>query len=252
MPNPSARFSARNLDARDDILAVTGQTAQTAEEKSVKNTSKFCLGVVALVFSALLASPTLAQSDNGEAAAFSPQSGWWTGTDTQITMESNVNGRVFGAILTFENSDPVWYVFKTTPLMGAQTALLQRFVGGQTLTGKYRENTFQDFAGGANLAFGSPSSGVLSMQESSVDIGRLDIIPNGAASGPASGAPGGGWWYNASESGTGYFLEAQGDTMLFTALLYNDLGQPTWYMARNSMVNPSFFSGKLTLAQAGG
>src|SRR6185295_16265771 len=43
-----------------------------------------------------------------------------------------------------------------------------------------------------------------------------------------------GWYWNASEPGTGYFAELQGGTMLLAAYTYDTDGTARWYVARGT------------------
>ncbi len=39
-----------------------------------------------------------------------------------------------------------------------------------------------------------------------------------------------GWWWNPDESGRGYLMERQDDTIFMTSFHYSDLGEPEWLM----------------------
>ena len=45
------------------------------------------------------------------------------------------------------------------------------------------------------------------------------------------GGPTMGVWYNPSESGRGYEIDLQGDTMIVTTYVYEDSGEPIWYLS---------------------
>ena len=40
-----------------------------------------------------------------------------------------------------------------------------------------------------------------------------------------------GLWYNADESGRGYDIDLQGDTMIVTTYVYEQSGDPIWYLS---------------------
>jgi hypothetical protein len=42
-------------------------------------------------------------------------------------------------------------------------------------------------------------------------------------------APENGWWWNPSESGSGYAIERQGNSIFMAAFLYEFAGAATWY-----------------------
>jgi len=198
-----------------------------------------------LVAATISASPALAQ------VAFQPQPGWWFNPNEPagrgVILEVNNQGEMFASAMVFDNDGrSEWFVVETSAATdGNQAGLLQKFVGGQTTGGEYRQGQFVGFAGIAYFNFDSPTSGAVSWPGGHMDIKRYDIIAGGVAAGPAAGAPRPGWWWNAGENGRGYFIEVQGDNMYFSGLMYNDLGEPTWYYSRGSMVNPTFYTGKL-------
>ncbi len=45
------------------------------------------------------------------------------------------------------------------------------------------------------------------------------------------GGPTTGLWYNAQESGRGYDIDVQGDTMIVTTYVYETSGDPIWYLS---------------------
>ncbi len=45
------------------------------------------------------------------------------------------------------------------------------------------------------------------------------------------GGPTMGLWYNPSESGRGYEIDLQGDTMIVSTYVYEDSGEPIWYLS---------------------
>ncbi|MBM3546024.1 MAG: hypothetical protein FJX54_03655 [Alphaproteobacteria bacterium] len=207
-------------------------------------------------------SPALAQGDNSGSAgssgvSFTPVAGFWQNPNEPggrgVVIETNASGEMFGAVLVFDNTGrSEWYIFETTAAAdGRQAGLLQKFVGGQHLDGEYRQGAFLDFQGVVYFRFDSPTAGEMTWPGGVMPITRYDVIAGGAQSGPAAGAPAGSWWWAEGENGRGYFLEAQGDNLYFAALMYNDLGQSTWYYARGSMTTPTFFQGTLNEPHGG-
>ena len=221
--------------------------------------SRWHIGALLLAVT-LGSTPALAQGGEGGGGeippSFTPQNGWWWNpaepAGRGILIETNAAGDIYAGVLVYdEGGQASWYVIDTSLVNGAQVGLIQKFVGGQSVNEPYRQGTFVNFAGLASFNFTSPTRGSLTLPNGAMEIARYDIIGNGVASGPAAGAPRGGWWWNASENGRGYFLEAQGDNMMFAGLMYNDLGQPVWYSARGSMVSPTLFSGEMILTYGG-
>lgn len=214
--------------------------------------SKLRLGALALAISTLAASPSFAQADvDAVAATVTPQNGFWSNPNEPggrgLVLEAHGAGEIFSSLLTYDDTNrAVWYVIQTRTVNGSEIGELQQFVGGQQINGLDREGIFLGSAGLASYSFDTPTSGTLTLPTGAMPITRHNIVANGVASGPAAGAPAGGWWYNLSESGRGYFLEAQGSTLSFKGMMYDDLGQATWYSAEGAMTTPTLFTGTLT------
>src|SRR5205085_1760892 len=95
---------------------------------------------------------------------------------------------------------------------------------GFALNGEYHPNSFIGFVGTASFQFDSPTSGSVTMPGlGTLPIKRYDVIANGVASGPAAGAPTPGWWWDPRENGRGFYIEVQGDNLLFLGMMYDDL-----------------------------
>jgi hypothetical protein len=63
------------------------------------------------------------------------------------------------------------------------------------------------------------------------------------------------WWAGASQSGTGFFFEAQRDSAFVAFFVYDDAGNPTWYSATGTLIAGSgagfAFSGTLDTCRGG-
>lgn len=220
-----------------------------------------------MIVAGLSASPAMAQGESGggngsggtgsgSGAAFVPQSGFWqdanSSTGVGVVMEVNAQGEIFGSTLLYTDwGRAVWYVVNTQGGIDAQSGQLQQFSGGQGLEEPWRQAQFIGFAGEVSFRFTSPTTGTMTWPGGIVNIKRYDIVAGGVASGPMAGAPRGGWWFNSEESGRGVFLEAQGDNLYVTALMYDGYGQATWYTARGPMISANTFTGQLFEAHGG-
>ena len=49
-----------------------------------------------------------------------------------------------------------------------------------------------------------------------------------------------GWWWNASEPGTGYFVEVQRSSAFLSAYMYDDAGKATWFIANGTFAGGAF------------
>lgn len=199
-------------------------------------------------------SPGVAGSGADMAAAVSPETGWWWTPEEPgrgVVIEATGASGIFAGLLVYaEDGAPTWHVVDAAG-EATRTGTLQTFVGGQTLTGAYRPNAYVGPAGTASFSFDGPRSGVMTWPGGQTRIVRYDIVSGGAAAGPAPGAPRAGWWFNALESGRGFFIEVQGDTLFLLAAMYDDLGRAVWYAALGPMTTPGFFQGELTEISGG-
>jgi len=59
-------------------------------------------------------------------------------------------------------------------------------------------------------------------------------------------APENGWWWNSSESGSGYAIERQGNSIFMAAFLYETSGAATWYATLLSLQPDGTYKGDMT------
>jgi hypothetical protein len=79
---------------------------------------------------------------------------------------------------------------------------------------------------------------------------RAFLVPGSVQCDPQP--PQTGWWWNTSEGGRGYSIEASGNRLFIASYLYDAGGRATWTIAAgNSSLNGSLFQGRLE-AYAGG
>ena len=48
-------------------------------------------------------------------------------------------------------------------------------------------------------------------------------------------APQSGWWWNADESGRGFFMEVQGNSVFIAGYMYELMGDAIWYIASGAL-----------------
>ena len=63
--------------------------------------------------------------------------------------------------------------------------------------------------------------------------------------------PENGWWWSANESGRGFNIEVQNNSLFFAAFAYEPNGAPTWLTAGGTMSSDRDFSGSLTKFSSG-
>ncbi len=154
---------------------------------------------------------------------------------------------------------PVWYVSTCAyvPSTGNCSGALQQFANGQSLNGGYRPPTVLGSAGTLGVSFSSATSGTLTLPSgTTVPITRFPFAnPAGVTAGDAGTAETG-WWWNAAESGRGWFMEVQKtasgqNSVYLIGYMYDDQGQANWHVATGPMTTPALFESAMALYHGG-
>lgn len=172
---------------------------------------------------------------NSAVSAAVPDSGWWwnpaePGRGYFIEQQG---GRLFlAAFLYAEDGRATWSVALMDAAAGGYAGTLQSFRGGQTLNGAWHANTQT-----------SPDPGSIRIDASdnvharmvwpggALDIQRLELVAGGLSAPRPAGTPETGWWWNPNEPGRGFGIEIQGGSMFVGGFLYDDAGNPVWYVS---------------------
>jgi hypothetical protein len=162
------------------------------------------------------------------------QSGWWWAPSAPgmgLGIEQSGSNAMVGAYLYDSDGTAVWYTASGTISGSAFSGSMVEYSGGQTLGGAYQAPSASRIAGTMTIDFSSATTGTLTWPGGSVAIERFNIVPGGVAAGSASSDPEKGWWWSASESGRGYFIETQGAgrTLFMAAYMYDPDGSAVWY-----------------------
>jgi len=172
-----------------------------------------------------------------------PKTGWWWDPPpspgarsprdgTGYSIEAQGGLLFFAAFLYDATGRSSWYVASgRTSLDGSLfVGELLQARGGQTLDGAYRPFSSVVNAGTISLAFNSATSGTMVWPGGTVPLGRFDIVPNGLAAPPRPNTPEAGWWWNPQENGRGFFIEWQDGWADLAGYMYDDDGNPVWYI----------------------
>lgn len=180
-----------------------------------------------------------------------PQSGWWwnpaeSGSGYAIENQGNV---LFLAAFMYDDAGkPMWYTAALArQASGDYMGELSRFEGGQSLTGAYKTPT-KHRVGKASLAFSVPDRGTLRFESDTGSTRTTTIERFAFGDTPFTGSTftgQNGWWWNASESGRGFFVEVQGNTAFIAGFMYDDTGKPTWHISAANAVSGQTVSGNL-------
>jgi serine protease len=178
-----------------------------------------------------------------------PESGWWWNEQEGgrgFALEIR-NGYLFLAGFMYEQSGrPTWFV--TTGPMTDSThyqGAMGLYGGGQTLNGPFKVTSQTGDLGQIRLSFTGARNATINWPNGqSTAITRFDIVANSTLISQSGFTPEAGWWWNNSEPGRGFAIEVQGDNLFVAGFMYDDAGQPTWYVSTGKMTSPSSYSGK--------
>jgi alpha-tubulin suppressor-like RCC1 family protein len=177
-----------------------------------------------------------------------PATGWWlnpaeSGRGFMIEVS---NGKLFMATFLYSFSgEATWFGSGPAPFNGGNyTGVLNLYGSGQTLTGAYKPATLVGGSFGTiSINFSSSTTGSITWPEGTIPIQRFDIVPGGSSTTPPAGTPQAGWWWNPNESGRGFSLEIQSNTMLIAGYMYDASGNPIWYSSQGAMTGLDTYQG---------
>jgi hypothetical protein len=169
-----------------------------------------------------------------------PKTGWWWNTaegGRGYSIEVAGNHLFYAAYLYDLSGRSTWYVASgNTSLDGSLfTGSLDAYARGQSLGGSYRGPGPAVSAGTLTLAFADATHGTMIWPGGTVAIERFNIVPNGTTMDPMGTQPESGWWWNPEESGRGFFLEWQGGQLFMAGYMYDESGDPLWYLSTNTI-----------------
>ncbi|MDX2218148.1 MAG: hypothetical protein SF172_03930 [Burkholderiales bacterium] len=171
----------------------------------------------------------------------SPQTGWWWNPNESgrgFSIEVVGSTLVLSGYIYNGSGQPTWFISagQTSQDGSFYNGTMDTYRGGQTLGGSFRANSASSSLGAVTLAFTNARKGTLIWPGGSVPIERLDsIIPEPVGAPPV--LPESGIWHNAQEPGRGFFMEFKNNFAAVTGYMYDNSGNPVWYLANQSMVN---------------
>jgi hypothetical protein len=81
--------------------------------------------------------------------------------------------------------------------------------------------------------------------------GTIPIVRDIFDAGVASFQPESGWWWDPNQSGSGYSIEVQGSNLFIVGFMYDDAGNPVWYLSAGPMSTPTTYHGNLLFIAGG-
>ena len=164
-----------------------------------------------------------------------PESGWWWNASESgrgYSLEIQGNRLFMAAYMYTADGRAVWYVSGGTLNQdGTFKGDVIEYAGGQTLSGAFKPARVKGAVSTMQLSCSSSASCTLVWAGRSVAITRfLFDSTNKSASAPQSG-----WWWNADESGRGFFMEVQGNSLFVAGYMYDIVGNAIWYIASGAL-----------------
>lgn len=160
-----------------------------------------------------------------------PEAGWWwnpSESGSGYTLEVQGN-RLFMAAFTYTpEGRAVWHVAAGQLTQdGLFSNDITEYKGGQTLSGPYQPAQVKGSVLPMQLDCDTPVNCKLSLGGRQVEISRFRYDDSEQPTRP----PETGWWWNADESGRGFFIELQGSTIFLSGYMYDAAGNAVWYIA---------------------
>jgi hypothetical protein len=170
----------------------------------------------------------------------SPQTGWWWNPledGRGFSIEVRGNNAFFAAFLYDVSGKSTWYVASGPVSLDGSlfVADLLAARNGQTLGGAYAGFPVISSVGALTLAFTDSAHGVMTWPGGTVPLERFNIVPNGLTLPAAPNQPQSGWWWNPEESGRGFFMEWQNGWLDVAGYMYDERGDPVWYISVDRM-----------------
>lgn len=195
--------------------------------------------------------PPLVAAVSGS-AAIELETGWWWNPDEPgrgFVIERSGDRISVGALAYENDGRAAWYLASGALQCGNEfRGSLLAYGGGQTLSGRYRKPSMQREAGRIGIRFVGPTQATLTLPNGrAVPLERYRLI------GPDLDGfePEAGWWWNPAEPGRGFAIEARGGAILLTGIMYDDRGQPVWYVSHGTLDANRVYRGRW-LRLAGG
>lgn len=184
--------------------------------------------------------------------SLAPEIGWWWNPDEPgrgFIIDRSGAELVIGALAYESDGRPSWSLATGAMQCGSEfRASLQAYGGGQTLNGRFRKATSQRDAGRIAIRFVTPSQATLTLPNGrAVPLERYRLDGGDRA----GFEPEPGWWWNPAEPGRGFAVEARGGALLLTGVMYDDRGNPTWYVSHGQIDADRAYRGRW-LRLAGG
>jgi hypothetical protein len=180
------------------------------------------------------------------------ETGWWWNPDEPgrgFLIDRSGAEIIVGALAYEADGRASWTMSAGTLQCGAEfSGSLVAYGGGQTLNGRFRKAAATGEAGRIGIRFLNTTQAMVTLPGGRMvplERYRLDGI------GRSGFEPEAGWWWNPAEPGRGFAVEVRNGTVLLTAIMYDDRGNPVWYVSHGPLGEDRLYRGRW-LRLAGG
>jgi mono/diheme cytochrome c family protein len=140
------------------------------------------------------------------------------------------------------NGRALWFVAQGAMNGNQFSAPMLVLRGGPSLTGAYTAPSLLPSPGNITLDFTRPDAARMTWPDGTIELVRFPLTATGVGTPPA-GWPQNGWWWNPAESGRGFAIEFQGNSVFIIGFMYDAQGNPIWYLSQGSMLTASRYEG---------
>lgn len=198
------------------------------------------------------AQQTLTQAYQATTPLTTPASGWWYNPVQPghlYALEAE-NGVVSLASFSFSaQGNPEWSLARCVQVApGKYSGRFEQYTGGQVLNRAPTQPSGIVDGPMVTIVFTSAATASLQIGNQSIPVQRYQFSDQWAS--PMLNAARSGWWDRPDQSGRGYFLEVQGNTLLVGGLLYSSTGRPAWFTSTGPVNSAGAFSANLTVCSA--
>jgi len=166
---------------------------------------------------------------------------WWNASESGrgFFIEQRGSTIVMAGYIYDDAGNPTWFLAAGVVTNNVFTATMQTYRNGQALAGPYAEPALGASLGTITVRFASAGEATVTWPGGTFSIVRYRYADGGP------GMPENGWWWSSLESGRGFSIEIQGNTLVMAGYMYAVAGAPIWYLSAGTMTTPSTYTGSL-------
>jgi serine protease len=178
-----------------------------------------------------------------------PKSGWWWNAAESgrgFFLEKRGDTLFIAGYYYEPDGRSTWFTAAGAMIGNTFEAVANTVRGGQTLEGSYRAPGAATPIGTVSINFGALGLSIMRWPGGTTPLSTYIF---GDAAGTMAAESG--WWWNAAESGRGFSIEVQGNTLFMVGFLYDDTGNPIWVLTAGAMQSATRYVGRLSNVTGG-